>query len=251
MGKRRTKNSIVLAVCISLICLCGVTACGQDSPKSSSASIDPASVGDRSLSSTSSSASKPKADDLRSQLNIEELYFDDFNHGKKSADFQKYIVLHDTEGGGSPTSVVNSWENNGQHIAAHFVVGKDGSIVQCVPLDAIAHHVGWGSNGHNAKFGVEDESRDDKIGQKATSSYSDYGMNSFSIGIEMIHAGGDGDYPEAQLAAIDKLIAYRDAYYGGNPGEIIDHKMWRIGNSDTSAEFAAYLDNYRDHRSHN
>ena len=75
-------------------------------------------------------------------------------------------------------------------------------------------------------------------------------MNAWSIGIEMIHVGGEGDYPEAQLMALDSLIAYLDTYYGGSAGEIIDHKMWREGNSDTSEEFAAYLANYRDHRTH-
>ncbi len=76
-------------------------------------------------------------------------------------------------------------------------------------------------------------------------------MNAWSIGIEMVHVGGEGDYPAEQLDALDALIAYIDVYYGGYGGEIIDHKMWREGNSDTSPEFAGYLANYRDHRTHN
>ena len=75
-------------------------------------------------------------------------------------------------------------------------------------------------------------------------------MNSYSIGIEMVHVGGSGDYPEAQLEALDGLIAYIDTYYGFE-SEIIDHKAWRTGNSDTSPEFAEYLANYQDHRTHN
>lgn len=59
-----------------------------------------------------------------------------------------------------------------------------------------------------------------------------------------MHQGGEGDYPARQLEALDSLIAYIDAYYGGNAGEIIDHKMWREGNSDTSPEFAECLANY-------
>lgn len=65
----------------------------------------------------------------------------------------------------------------------------------------------------------------------------------------MVHVGGSGDYPEAQLEALDGLIAYIDAYYGFE-SEIIDHKAWRTGNSDTSPEFAEYLANYQDHRTH-
>lgn len=74
-------------------------------------------------------------------------------------------------------------------------------------------------------------------------------MNSYSVGIEMVHVGGSGDYPEAQLEALDGLIAYINAYYGFE-SEIIDHKMWCIGNSDTSSEFKKYLDSYQEKGKH-
>lgn len=168
------------------------------------------------------------------------------SHGSKPAQYQKYIVLHDTEGGGSPQNVIDGWASNGQRVAAHFVVGKDGTVVQCVPMDNIAHHAGYGNCGYNAQFGVPEDGRDDKRG---TSSY-DYGMNGYSIGIELVHEGWSGErYPEAQLDALDRLIAYIDSYYGFQ-STIIDHKMWAYGNSDTSAEFAGYLANYRSKRAH-
>lgn len=168
------------------------------------------------------------------------------SHGSKPAQYQKYIVLHDTEGGGSPQNVIEGWASNGQRVAAHFVVGKDGTVVQCVPMDNIAHHAGYGNRGYNAQFGVPEDGRDDKRG---TSSY-DYGMNGYSIGIELVHEGWSGErYPEAQLDALDRLIAYIDSYYGFQ-STIIDHKMWAYGNSDTSAEFAGYLANYRSKRAH-
>lgn len=168
------------------------------------------------------------------------------SHGSKPAQYQKYIVLHDTEGGGSPQNVIEGWASNGQRVAAHFVVGKDGTVVQCVPMDNIAHHAGYGNRGYNAQFGVPEDGRDDKRG---TSSY-DYGMNGYSIGIELVHEGWSGErYPEAQLDALDRLIAYIDSCYGFQ-STIIDHKMWAYGNSDTSAEFAGYLANYRSKRAH-
>ncbi|MDR0459691.1 MAG: N-acetylmuramoyl-L-alanine amidase, partial [Coriobacteriales bacterium] len=158
--------------------------------------------------------------------------------------------LHDTEGSGSPQSVIDYWDSNNSGVASHFIVGRDGSIYQCVPLDRIAHHAGFGNAGHNAAFGVQDESRDDKIGSRSIGSgYPDYGMNSYSIGIEMVHVGGGGGYPTAQLEALDRLIAYIDAYYGFE-SRIIDHKMWVLGNSDTSPEFSVYLSNYRAYRSY-
>ncbi len=195
---------------------------------------------------------KPTADDLRAKLDISEDYRTSFKHGVKTAEYQKYIVLHDTEVDTSASSIVSSWDGNGSGVAAHFIVNKDGSIVQCVPLDVIAHHAGYGDTGHNESYGVTDESRDDKVGTTSAPSKSitDYGMNSYSVGIEIVHVGGAGSYPEAQLQAVDNLISYIDAYYG-KESTIIDHKTWRTSNSDTSAEFATYLANYEDHRTHN
>lgn len=190
------------------------------------------------------------AESMRVSLDMTEDYRAAFDHGEKGAEHQKYLVLHDTEGTADGASVVESWDAAGAGIAAHFVVNKDGSIVQCVDMDRIAHHAGFGDTGHNEQYGVADESRDDKRGQKTAPSWAqDYGMNSYSIGIELVHVGGSGDYPAAQLEALDALIACIDAYYGFE-SEIIDHKAWRTGNSDTSPEFADYLANYQDHRTH-
>ena len=73
---------------------------------------------------------------------------------------------------------------------------------------------------------MEDESRDDKAGTQPVGDWApDYGMNSYSVGIEMVHVGGSDGYPEAQLKALDGLIAYIDAYYGFE-SEITDHKAW-------------------------
>ena len=195
-------------------------------------------------------ASAASADQARERLALTEDYRAGFGHGPKPAEFQRYIVLHDTEGAGDAASVASWWDSSGAGVAAHFVVNKDGSIVQCVSLDEIAHHAGFGDAGHNERYGVADESRDDKVGTTPVGAWApDYGMNSYSVGIEMVHMGGEGDYPEPQLRALDDLVAYIDAYYGFE-SEIIDHKAWRTGNSDTSIEFAGYLANYRDHRSH-
>ena len=195
-------------------------------------------------------ATQSSVEELRASLALTQDYRTSFSHGSKPAECQKYIVLHDTEGAADAASVISWWDASGNGVAAHFVVNKDGTIIQCVALDEIAHHAGYGDTGHNAAFGVEDESRDDKVGTTPIGSWaSDYGMNSYSIGIEMVHMGGEGAYPEEQLAALDGLIAYIDAYYGFE-SEIIDHKAWRTGNSDTSPEFAEYFANYKEYRTH-
>lgn len=164
-------------------------------------------------------------------------------HGPKGPEHQRYVVLHDTEGGGTPWDVVDGWVAQGTGVAAHFVVGRDGTIVQCVPLDAIAHHAGFGTAGADGRFGLVEDGRDDRVGTQEVPWSDDYAMNAWSIGIEMVHRGGQ-DYPEAQLVAVDGLLAYLHGVYGGSAGQIIDHKAWRQGNSDTDPGFAPYLERY-------
>jgi hypothetical protein len=190
------------------------------------------------------------ASELYKELGVVKDYRKEFVHGNKSYKYQKYIMLHDTEGDGEPRSVINYWDGNNQYVAAHFVIGKNGSVHQCVPLDKIAHHAGFGNIGHNKRFGVRSESRDDKRGTRSIgSAHPDYGMNSYSIGIELVHVGGRGGYPKAQLKALDKLIRYIDTYYGFE-SKIISHNEWRVSNSDMSKEFASYLKNYKKGRSY-
>jgi N-acetyl-anhydromuramyl-L-alanine amidase AmpD len=183
-------------------------------------------------------------------ISLVEDYRASFVHGDKGPANQKYIMLHDTEGDAGPASVIDWWDSNGNLVAAHFVIGKDGAIYQCVPLDKIAHHAGYGDAGHNASFGITEDGRDDMAGSVWIGDWApDYGMNAWSIGIELVHVGGSGYYPPEQLEALDALIASIDTYYGFE-STIIDHKAWRSGNSDTSPEFAEYLYNYQDHRRH-
>jgi len=196
-------------------------------------------------------ADAPTTPQAPSTVDINEDYRSGFYHGPKGTAYQKYIVLHDTEGDADPESVISWWDSNGNLVAAHFVVGKDGTVFQCVPLDTIAHHAGYGDTGHNALFGVPEDGRDDMAASVWIGpDFADYGMNAYSVGIEMVHIGGSGPYPEAQLDAVDALVAYLDAAFGLQ-STIIDHKAWRSGNSDTSPEFATYLANYQDHRTHN
>lgn len=262
---KKIASAILAAACAFALVGCSAPQ-RQETPDHSQLEVNDAGVGPADESSVSEGeqdgdgasvagddvAAAPSPEELRAKLNITEDYRADFNHGEKGATYQKYIVLHDTEVNASASSIVDSWESSGNKVASQFIVNKDGSIVQCVPMDAIAHHAGYGDAGHNAEYGVTEDGRDDRAGttKPPSKNLPDYGMNSYSVGIEMVHVSGQGGYPEAQLEAVDGLIAYIDAYYGSK-STIIDHKMWRTGNSDTSSEFASYLANYRDHRKHN
>lgn len=183
------------------------------------------------------------------------------DHGQKGADYQRYLVLHDTDVDASAAQIVDAWESQGTGIAAHFVVDKDGAVRQCVDLDRIAHHAGYGDTGHNLAFGVQEDGRDDKgpgagdFSQPLGPDYADYGMNSHSVGIELVHLGVPGEeYPQAQLDALDLLVEMIDKHYRAaglaDAGAIIDHKAWRTTNPDTSPEFSQYLASYVTLRRH-
>lgn len=190
-----------------------------------------------------------------SNLNITKMNHSSFNHGTKSRSNQKYIMLHDTEMSVNAEAVINSWKNTGNGVAAHFVIDRDGTIIQAVDLDTITHHAGWGGPGNfDQKFGVGNNdgkgNGDDLVGTSKSGyeSYTSYGMNSYSVGIEMCHVGGE-NYPEAQLNSLDSLILYIDSYFGFK-STIIDHKDWRPSNSDTDVKFSTYLNNYKVNRHH-
>ena len=177
-------------------------------------------------------------------------YSSKFLHGKFGKNDVKWIVLHDTELEASPEDTAKSWmSTNDGYVAAHFVVGRDGTIVQCVPLDTIAHHAGSGDEGNDDKFDVKG-GNDDKVGAVMADGYPCYGMNGHSIGIELCHKSDtQKDYPDAQLDALDRLIAYIDETYSDT--QITCHREWRSSNSDTSDEFnSQYLDNYKTTRTH-
>lgn len=62
-------------------------------------------------------------------------------------------------------------------------------------------------------------------------------MNARSIGIEIVHEHYDRPYSEAQLEAVDRLVAEIDWAVGHSP-EIIDHKAWAGGRKqDVSDDF--------------
>ena len=65
-----------------------------------------------------------------------------------------------------------------------------------------------------SEYGVPEDGRDDKSGTTKAPFEEYYRLHEFvfPIGIEIVHVGGQGAYPEAQLEAIDGLIAYIDAY---------------------------------------
>lgn len=95
------------------------------------------------------------------------------------------IVLHHTASPANAERNAMFFAKPSSKVSAHYVVGKDGTIVQCVPDAEAAWHAGRSSYG----------GRDD--------------VNAFSIGIEICNLGDHkDDYPASEYAALGKLMAY-------------------------------------------
>lgn len=156
-------------------------------------------------------------------------------HGYKSPYYQRCIVMHDTEEHRSFDSWGRNWISRGG-VGTQFMVSRTGKIRQYASMNQICWHAGGATYARlNKKFNVVEYL-----------SGAGSAMNQCSIGIEMDHVPGE-DYPEAQLDAVDRLIAYIDAYYG-YPCTIIQHKDYRLINSDCSKEFVPYLRHLKKYR---
>jgi hypothetical protein len=76
------------------------------------------------------------------------------------------IVIHTVEG--SQESAVETFRAGARHVSAHYVVGDDGSIVQCVKDEDTAHH----AKGVNARsIGIEHAGYADRMGTWTRAKY--------------------------------------------------------------------------------
>ena len=95
------------------------------------------------------------------------------------------IILHHTAGP-TTSSCVRWFENPESQVSAHYVVGKDGSIIQMVNPFYRAWHAGV--------------SRDIRGKEN---------LNNFTIGIEIVHTGKPEElYPDDQVMAVRLLCGY-------------------------------------------
>lgn len=112
------------------------------------------------------------------------------------------IVLHGTAGS---YDAACGWfaaarDDLSKRSSSHFVVGLDGRVAQCVPVDNIAWHAG--SSVWKGRAGV----------------------NAFSIGIELeTDTRGHSDWPEAQMAAAVQLARWLVIRFRVEAGNIVTH----------------------------
>lgn len=109
------------------------------------------------------------------------------------------IVIHATV---EPTTegTIGIFLNKERQVSAHFVVGRDGRVVQMVPIEKRAWHAGvseWD--------GMKD-------------------INNVSVGIEMVNLNdGKDPYPDAQYAAVAGIIRFVRSRYNVPDNHIVSH----------------------------
>ena len=109
------------------------------------------------------------------------------------------VVLHATV---EPTTegTVKIFLDPARKVSAHFVVGKDGRVVQMVPVEKRAWHAGvseWDKAPH---------------------------VNDYSVGIEIVNLNDGRDpYPDAQLQAVAGIIRLLRSRYPIPDSRIVSH----------------------------
>lgn len=121
------------------------------------------------------------------------------NHSSRTRKIDS-IVLHHT-GPGGLSGTVNTFKSSAAQVSAHYVVGRDGKIVQMVKDQDKAWHAGT-----SAFHGKTD-------------------INQNSIGIEIVNDGdGKQPYTEAQYKALEKLLPHLASKYKIPAANLTTHK---------------------------
>lgn len=106
----------------------------------------------------------------------------------------KQIVIHYVAN--KNTTALQNWnyfETSGVYASSNFIVGLDGEIIQCMPINEVAYHAGNKDVNYN------------------------------SIGIEVCHPDADGKFSEATYRSLIKLVSWLCKKYGISRKNVIRH----------------------------
>lgn len=112
-----------------------------------------------------------------------------------------FIMIHHTAQN-SLEQTIRTFQLERTMVSSHYVISRDGEVVQMVNDYARAHHAGGG------KWG----------------SITD--MNSMSIGIEMDNNGTTDPWPEEQIDALIELLKILTVKYEIPPANFLAHADW-------------------------
>ena len=141
----------------------------------------------------------------------------DYTYDGEALGEVRNIVVHYVANPGSTAIANRNYFNSladghGVSASAHFIVGLDGEIIQCVPLNCVA----W-ANGNMES-------------------------NRHSISIECCHPTEDGHFNEKTLASLRQLIAWLCEKYSLSKDAIIRH--YDVTGKDCPRYFVAHPDEW-------
>ena len=116
------------------------------------------------------------------------------------------IVVHYT-GSLTTESCVAWFQRPESKVSAHYVVGRDGNVVQMVADDKVAWHAGRSAMAPNASAG--DPAAEPNV-------------NAFSIGIELVGTADSG-FTDRQMASLYGLIEILATTYRIPPERVVGH----------------------------
>jgi hypothetical protein len=147
-----------------------------------------------------------------------------YEHGTLPADRVRYVVIQDTNvSADDADGVASRYAELGVTSMPHFIIDRSGVITQYVPIDRVAHHAGDSTvPDANDRFQIGQE-RDDDLRESPA-----HAMDAWSVGVALIHEHNDKNYPNAQLNALDRLVAYIDQSVPEEPA-IITKGEWTNG----------------------
>ena len=108
------------------------------------------------------------------------------------------IVLHAT-GTSTGQEAINTFLNPDSKRSSHFLIDRNGAVIEVVPPERRAFHAGRSTLG-----GVSD-------------------LNNFSVGIELVGRNDGQPYSQAQYAATSDLIGRLRMHYSIPDGRIVSH----------------------------
>jgi len=105
------------------------------------------------------------------------------------------------------------------YASSHFIIGLDGEIIQCIPLDEVA--------------------------------YATIGRNGDTISIECCHPDDDGEFNDATYASLLRLVEWLCGEYGLDSGDLLRHydvtgkecPRYYVRNPDAWERFLTDMDN--------
>ncbi len=109
-----------------------------------------------------------------------------------------YVVLHHTAQD-SVAQTIRTFLSSKRDVSAHYIVGRDGSVIQMANDYFRAYHAGVGKWGN------------------------DTDLNSSSIGIELDNNGTTDPWPEVQIATLIQLLDYLKSTYNIPQANFIAH----------------------------